>query len=1119
MLIDNEGNNNLIKNDNSLPFKFHLFICLALKGIFIAQISNFRWNMNEINYLVELNNPEFIFLFYSARESIHNILYEEESEINIRYAPKRLNLPYLFYLSILIRYNPYMVNYIYPLNFIEENNKKIRGIVTKNHLQKTFNSKIIIELIKNFKGFDNEYKYADENFEISNEIENENINNIKNNIMTFQNLNLFYGVDDLIEKPIDKFYTDIIVSLIKNKKFEDYEFSTNILNQMEIEKIFITETMFNELYNLFNSNEEYIIDYSLTEKEDLFNEKNINFYYILLYYILKLSFYIYQINFLYQQKKFILKLYKSGELFNIKITKGKNYNKLEYILRMMLDSNYYFKDQLEKLKEVLIYFKNFLFESKKEDIDIIEGIIKNNKKEYFQYLDYYDTAIKMNIRKDIINYLFNLNNNNDESEIEKSVNKWNTIEFLINEKRIEEIDKNTKELLINYFKDPNKQKELNNIFNQDIIKYFNNKVIPVEYKSTMMTTNAVANKKENDEDNLEAGKPLRETIKNGFIPFLLNNLEIILHTSKKEKEGEKPYFIYDKISCGENHIQISSSQFFNNKSISNEKQKNKQFVDKKEKIIVNNMVKLYGFLEELENRIAKEFLFKYNLILKLDFAKEKNNDNSNPEIENITCRYTFLNPINNEQSTFKEANILLYGTNSIEQGFEFLIIEINNENYKDVEYKEFNFKDVLSKLKVNLKNISDPKFSSMVNIIIKNSFLDEITDEYTIIKFIKIIGNHPYSAEFIIELKNGYYISGGYNKELILYDRQFIKMLTVDNFKDWVFSIFGEKESENIIEFNSCTYRDLTLINIDLQSLSSRAVKVFEIPNRTNIYCIEMKENNYIILGQGGAVYYIDLYNEEKVEQFKITQQTYSSGSKISDSIACLASNKLLIKGEDKLIFYNTELNEISDKNTIEGFSFNISINCLYLIKTESKLLLFCACKKYQGNQENGILLVVIELKQKEKYKYKFHKTNFEVYCFCSISNIKNNNKENNDEINIDEKYRENIQKENTDYLFISGFDNDKRQGTIKLYKIIPSSKSDETQIKNNDNSEETTIKYIQDITIDDENFEDFEGAISCMIQSSITGNILVTCENGNVYLFSQPNIEYYLRKDKEDNS
>ena len=1105
-----------IINENSIPFKVPVLICIAFERLFISQIPNFLSSMSEIKYIIELNNPEFISFIYFAKNNIHRILWEEEEIINIKYDRKRLELPFLFYLVALIKDNIEIINYLYPINFIEETNKDMQNIAKKNQFKIIIKCKIIIDLIYNYRGSENYDEYKGD--ERLNEIENECKNYILNNIVALKNLNLFYSDDKIISMPIDQLYIDIIIALIKQKKFDDFDYTKNILDQMEIEKIFITETMFKKLCKLFNSTEDYIIDYSLTKKDDLFNEKNINFYYILLYYILKLSFYIYQINFLYEQKKFILKLYKSDELFNFKITKDKNYSKLEYILRMMLDSDFYFKDQLEKLKEILIYFKNFLFESKKEDIDIIENIIKNNKKEYFQYLYYYDTAIKMNIRKDIINYLFDLNNNNDESEIKKSVNKWNTIELQINEKKIEEIDKNIKELLINYFKDPNKQKELNKIFNQDAIKYFNNKVIPVEYKSTMMTTKAVANKKENNEENLDAGKPLREITKDGFIPFLLNKLEIFLHTSKKEKKGEKLHFIYGKIAFGENHIEINSSQFFNNKSISKEKQKNKQFNDEKERIKVNNMVKVYDFLEKFEDKIANEFIYNYDLILKLDFIKEKNNDNSDPEIENITCFYTFFDPINYEQTRFRESNILINGINSISQGSEYLIYEINNEIYKDIEYKEFNFKDEQSKLKVKQKDISDAIFSS-INKIIENSFLDEITDEYTIIKFIKIIGNHPYSADFIIELKNGYYISGGYNKELILYDRQFIKMLTVDNFKDWVFSIFGEKESENIIEFNSCTYRDLTLINIDLQSLSSRAVKVFEIPNRTNIYCIEMKENNYIILGQGGAVYYIDLYNEEKVEQIKITQQTYSSGSKISDSIACLASNKLLIKGEDKLIFFNTELNEISDKNTIEGFSFNISINCLYLVKTESKLLLFCACKKYQENQENGILIVEIELKQKEQYKYKFHKTDFEVYCFCSISNIKNDNKENNDEINIDEKYRENIQKENTDYLFIAGFDNDKRQGTIKLYKIIPSSKSDETQIKNNDNSEETTIKYIQDITIDDENFEDFEGAISCMIQSSITGHILVTCENGNVYLFSQPNIEYFLRKDKEDNS
>jgi hypothetical protein len=392
-------------------------------------------------------------------------------------------------LSLLIKNNPDIINYIFSINFIEENYKEISKIDNKNQLKKVLNSKIIIELIQNFKGIDNN----DEDLEIANNIENENVKIIENNIIAFKDLNLFYNVDEIIEKPIDKIYTDIIISLIKDKKLEDFEYSYNILNPMEIEKIFLTETMFKELKDIFDLNEDYITDYSLTEKEDIFNEKNINFFYILLKYILKKSFFIYQINFLYQQRKFILKLYKLGELFND--IKDKINDKLEYVLRMMLDSDYYFKDQLEKLNEVLIYFKNFLFESKKKDIENIEDIIKNNKMGSSKYLEYYDTAKRMNIRKDIINYLFKLDNNNNEGKIEKSVFEWNTIEYMINEKRINEIDINIKDSLRNYFKDPNKEKELFNIFNQEAIIYFINNTVAIENISTNITTSLVGAKK------------------------------------------------------------------------------------------------------------------------------------------------------------------------------------------------------------------------------------------------------------------------------------------------------------------------------------------------------------------------------------------------------------------------------------------------------------------------------------------------------------------------------------------------------------------------------------------------------------------------------------------------
>ena len=40
--------------------------------------------------------------------------------------------------------------------------------------------------------------------------------------------------------------------------------------------------------------------------------------------------------------------------------------------------------------------------------------------------------------------------------------------------------------------------------------------------------------------------------------------------------------------------------------------------------------------------------------------------------------------------------------------------------------------------------------------------------------------------------------------------------------------------------------------------------------------------------------------------------------------------------------------------------------------------------------------------------------------------------------------------------------------------------------------------------------FNGFKGAISCMIQSSYTKNILISCYDGKVYLLSRPDLIYY---------
>ena len=96
---------------------------------------------------------------------------------------------------------------------------------------------------------------------------------------------------------------------------------------------------------------------------------------------------------------------------------------------------------------------------------------------------------------------------------------------------------------------------------------------------------------------------------------------------------------------------------------------------------------------------------------------------------------------------------------------------------------------------------------------------------------------------------------------------------------------------------------------------------------------------------------------------------------------------------------------------------------------------------------------------------------------------------------------------EDSEYFLVGGYEIKKYQGIIKLFKIIYG--------ENNNNK----IEYIQDIIFEKnkkKNFKSFKGPISSIIQSTETGNILITCWDGNVYLMSYPYIEYFLKLDKK---
>ena len=264
-----------------------------------------------------------------------------------------------------------------------------------------------------------------------------------------------------------------------------------------------------------------------------------------------------------------------------------------------------------------------------------------------------------------------------------------------------------------------------------------------------------------------------------------------------------------------------------------------------------------------------------------------------------------------------------------------------------------------------------------------------------------------------------------------------------------------------------------------------------------------MKISNCVILSQKGLFHYIDLFINKTVKQNKVSDEVFIGSIRITENILALTSNSIIPGGNDKLLFYNIKSKKLS--NIIEGYSFVVSPNGLSLIekeKNKNKILL-CACKQYKSEQKNGILIINAELADNMAIRDPFFKTeNFEVNCFCPIMIVDNKNKNYNN-INIDEEYKKNIEIKNTEYFLVGGFDQEKGEGKIKLYKLIFSEKIIDT-----------TIKYIQDIDIEeDDKFEGFNGPINCMIQSKITGNIIVSCYNEKIYMLTPPNLEYYIEK------
>ena len=953
-------------------------------------------NYEEIKTILDLKEENIYKYLYFNKKKIHGIngiLYEEEEVINVDFEIEKTMIFY-FYLNLLINDNETIVNYLYSNKFINEITnlqKKIRDTIYK----KIIISKIIIDLIYNYKQSDN---YKEEEEEILNEIENENKAVMGDNFKPPKKIGL------------EEIYIEIIKSLIKSKKFDNYEETYQIISELELENIIITKTMFDNLNNILNSEEcKY---YIINNIEDLLNQKKTNFYYILLKYILKNTIYIYNIESLNKTRKIILELIKNKKdnIYN-EIINSDFKDKIEYIIETFTDSKYYY----EKYENSLNNIKD----------------ITNEKN------------TKTNTKDDSSEYFNNSSYMNNQNQINKSLG----IPSFISQNSIEE---------------------------------------------------------KTNENNALKDKIYYQILTKSSFTFQINN------------KGE-PYFIYN------DKYKDKKIEFDELKTITINEEKEKKSFDK-----------FLQFFEDFQNVYKKRITDKINdLKINLEFnqdikSKEKNNlyyINLKYIIEEYEIEENEENILNiNDLNMADGINNLINNLIEKIKDNEFYVKQKSKETSKTTKEKS-NSSSIRSIPYIDRTIISKKETTSYDNSKLIEDLLKK-DNKYKILKIKKIIGEHNKPAEIIIETKKGILISGSIDEILYLYNsnKEFKEKIDLNSQNQnaqnnnidpenerykikWALNIYEKKtNNENSEELLICTKSGLLSLDINENRDQNNPYTI--INNKTCSSYFELDNNNFLIGGEDGITL---ISNDGDAQKEKILyDKPIRGGIEIEGNIIAFTSNSTLPNGNDTLILYDKKNHKIIEEIK-DDYSFTISTNSLSTMEAKDIFILLCGCKKYnkKNNYKNGILLIDL-YKVNNDDKYFLETGDFEVYCFCPISYIINDNK--------DIYY--------TDYFLAGGFSNKKNEGMVKLYKLKKNEKNNiiiefmqdiifkEEELEFKNNIKENNLNSIRDKN-KKYYFSGFERNVSCITQSKINGDLYITCWDGKVFLFEQPNIGYYLDWDK----
>ena len=474
-------------------------------------------------------------------------------------------------------------------------------------------------------------------------------------------------------------------------------------------------------------------------------------------------------------------------------------------------------------------------------------------------------------------------------------------------------------------------------------------------------------------------------------------------------------------------------------------------------------------------------------------------------------KYKLLDNSINESLNFEKTTEKESSDNSEDE-------EINKKKESKNDFKEnekqnnssYSIKSYFSQIPISNKDLElneDRSSKDSSDKISKEILQDEgIENKYSIIKILDIIGKHDSTSEMIKEI-NGQLISYGNDKKISIYDINVNTNKKEYKCSNWINNIETIGSDNNVIDNNVLDNNICKLIigtKNSFDYIKSDKVNSLELNKSDNNYNYFFKFNDKYVIIQDNKVSITKLsINKIIISSFNnIFEGYYKEGIEINENIFAITSNRIMTGGEDKISFYNIKTNKTLD---IKGYSFILSTTglCLLSIKSNNKpndnKILLCACKKYLKKQKNGILLInnineIFSNKKKEKYLKFYNTNNFEVHCFCQLSILAELYILKNSNVFL-----------KTVYFLVGGFDNKKRKGIIKLFKII----KEENEIYN--------IKMIQDINIEDEkgSFKGFNKPISCITQSNV-GNILITCWDGNVYSLSVPNLKTLISFDNQ---